>query len=74
MYFWGLFSILWYGSLSEYEDWSTEGLVLHDDTANILIIACLIELKKAYEYMYHGTVFGRKEMQLWQLSWVQTEL
>ena len=26
------------------------------------------------EYMYHGTVFGRKEMQLWELSWVQTEL
>ena len=31
---------------------------------SILILVCwqwLIELEKACEYMYHGTVFGRKE-------------
>ena len=38
-----------------------------EEIANILMLVCwqwLIELEKAYEYMYHGTVFGRKEMQL----------
>ena len=28
----------------------------------------LIELEKAREYVYHGTVFGRKEIQLCKLS------
>ena len=45
-------------SFPEYEDWSTE------ETANLLIMVWLIEFKKACEHMYHGTVFGRKEMQL----------
>ena len=38
-----------------------------EETANILMLVCwqwLIKLEKACEYMYHGTVFGRKEMQL----------
>ena len=42
----------------EYKRFGTE------ETAYVPIIVWLIELKKACEYMYHGTVFGRKTMQL----------
>ena len=41
------------------------GRFVTKETANILILVCwqwLIELEKAFEYMYHGRVLDRKEM------------
>ena len=47
------------------EDW-----FITEETANILLLVCWQWLIKACENMYYGTVFDRKEMQHWELSWL----